>query len=161
MDNSREKYSSETIVNAIYLDRSVTTRTLNWPKQLTPVDYTTYNPRLSIIGMNGGIIRVEYAIIRTGGKQFRVSPGDVVRIPSLTGKNAGDLVEFTEVLAEGDDNGVRIGAPVLAGARVTATVVKNGRGPKIIVFKFKRRKQYKRKQGHRQGYTAIKIDEIS
>ncbi|HKX30357.1 MAG TPA: 50S ribosomal protein L21 [Blastocatellia bacterium] len=104
---------------------------------------------------------VEYAIIRTGGKQFRVSPGDVVRIPSLAGKNAGDTVEFTEVLAEGGDKGLRIGAPMLEGARVTGTVVKNGRGPKIIVFKFKRRKQYKRKQGHRQDYTAVKIDAIS
>ncbi len=103
---------------------------------------------------------MEYAIIRTGGKQFRVSPGDVVHIPSLAGKNAGDAVEFSEVLASGDDNGVRIGAPTVNGAIVTGVVVKNGRAPKIIVFKFKRRKQYKRKQGHRQGYTTVKIETI-
>lgn len=101
-----------------------------------------------------------YAIIRTGGKQFRVSPGDVVRIPSLADKNDGDAVEFTDVLAAGDDNGVRIGAPAIDGARVTGTVIKNARGAKIIVFKFKRRKQYKRKQGHRQGYTAVRIEAI-
>jgi large subunit ribosomal protein L21 len=104
---------------------------------------------------------VAYAIIRTGGKQFRVSPGDVVRIPTLADKNAGDMVQFTEVLAAGDDNGVRIGSPTLVGVLVTGKVIKNGRGPKIIVFKFKRRKHYKRKQGHRQGYTAVKIEGIS
>ncbi len=101
-----------------------------------------------------------YAIIRTGGKQFRVSPGDVIRIPTLAGKNEGDTVEFDDILAAGDDNGVRIGAPTVAGARVTGTVVQNGRGPKIIVFKFKRRKHYRRTKGHRQNFTAVKIDSI-
>jgi large subunit ribosomal protein L21 len=103
---------------------------------------------------------VAYAIIRSGGKQFRVSPGEVVRVPSLADKNEGDAVEF-EVLAAGGDNGVQIGNPVLAGAKVTGTVVKNGRGPKIIVFKFKRRKQYKKMKGHRQGFTAVKIDAVA
>lgn len=102
-----------------------------------------------------------YAIIRTGGKQYRVSPGDVVRIPTLAGKNEGDTVEFDEILVAGDDDGVRIGAPVVDGARVTGTVIENGRGPKIIVFKFKRRKQFKRTKGHRQGFTAVKIDSIA
>ena len=102
-----------------------------------------------------------YAIIRTGGKQFRVSPGDVIRVPTLADKNEGDTVEFDEVLVAGSDDGVRIGAPTLAGARVTATVVKNGRSPKIIVFKFKRRKHYKRTKGHRQGFTAVKIDSVA
>ncbi len=101
-----------------------------------------------------------YAIIRTGGKQFRVSPGDIVRVPSLADKNEGDTVSFADVLVAGDDNGVRIGTPALSGASVTGTVLKQGRAPKIIVFKFKRRKQYKRKQGHRQGFTAVKIDSI-
>ena len=101
-----------------------------------------------------------YAIIRTGGKQFKVSPGDIVRIPTLEEKNEGDSVEFTEVLASGDGKAVQIGSPTVDGARVTGTVVKNGRGPKIIVFKFKKRKQYKRKQGHRQNFTAVKIDSI-
>ena len=104
---------------------------------------------------------MSYAIIRTGGKQFRVSPGDVVHVPTLADKSEGDKIEFNEVLVSGDSDGVRIGAPTIAGARVTATVVKNGRGPKIIVFKFKRRKHYKRTKGHRQGFTAIKIDSIA
>lgn len=104
---------------------------------------------------------MSYAIIRTGGKQFRVSPGDVVRIPTLADKNEGDKVEFDDILVSGDANGVRIGSPTIAGARVTATVLNNGRGPKIIVFKFKRRKQFKRTKGHRQGFTAIKIDSIA
>ena len=101
-----------------------------------------------------------YAIIRSGGKQFRVSPGDVVRVPSLAEKSAGDAVEF-EVLAAGDGSNVQIGAPVLADAKVTGTVVQNGRGPKIIVFKFKRRKQFKKMKGHRQGFTSVKIDAIA
>jgi large subunit ribosomal protein L21 len=90
-----------------------------------------------------------------------VSPGDVVHVPSLADKNEGDRVEFDEVLISGDSKGTRIGAPTIAGARVTGTVLKNGRGPKIIVFKFKRRKHYKRTKGHRQGFTSIKIDSIS
>ena len=102
-----------------------------------------------------------YAIIRTGGKQFRVSPGDVIHVPTLADKNEGDTVEFDEVLVAGSDGGMRIGAPTVSGARVTATVVKNGRGPKIIVFKFKRRKHFKRIKGHRQGFTAVKIDSVA
>ena len=101
-----------------------------------------------------------YAIIRTGGKQFRVSPGDVVRVPSLADKKEGDAVEF-EVLVSGSEDGVKIGAPVLDGAKVSGTVVKHGRGPKIIVFKFKRRKQFKRTKGHRQGFTSVKIEAIA
>ncbi len=102
-----------------------------------------------------------YAIIRTGGKQFRVSPGDIVRVPNLADKKEGDKVEFEDVLIAGDDKGVRIGAPAVSGARVTATVLKNGRGEKIIVFKFKKRKHFKRTKGHRQGFTAVKIDSIA
>ncbi|MDX2034522.1 MAG: 50S ribosomal protein L21 [Blastocatellia bacterium] len=102
-----------------------------------------------------------YAIIRTGGKQFKVSPGDVVRVPSIADKNEGETVEFVDVLASGDESGVRIGAPTVSGARVIGTIVDHGRGPKIIVFKFKRRKQFKKKKGHRQGYTAVKIESIA
>lgn len=104
---------------------------------------------------------MSYAIIRTGGKQFRVSPGDVVRVPSLGDKNAGDTIEFRDVLVAGGGSEMRIGAPAIDGAVVTGTVVKQGRGPKIIVFKFKRRKQYKRTKGHRQGFTAVKIESIA
>jgi len=103
---------------------------------------------------------VAYAIIRTGGKQFRVSPGDVVRIPSIAEKNAGDSVEF-EVLTTGDDSGIRIGSPTVAGASVTGTVVKHGRAPKIIVFKFKKRKGFKKTKGHRQGFTEVKIESVA
>jgi large subunit ribosomal protein L21 len=102
---------------------------------------------------------VAYAIIRSGGKQFRVSPGDTLRVPSIAGKNAGDAVEF-DVLTSGGDNGVKIGSPIVDGTSVSGTVVKHGRAPKIIVFKFKRRKGYKKTKGHRQGFTEILIGTI-
>ena len=99
-----------------------------------------------------------YAIIRSGGKQFRVEEGATLRVPSI-GKDAGESVELEALVVSGDD-GVKVGAPAVDGARVTATVVDHGRGDKIIVFKKKRRKQYKRRQGHRQDYTTVKIDSI-
>jgi large subunit ribosomal protein L21 len=100
-----------------------------------------------------------YAIIRTGGKQFRVEEGATVRVPALD-KEAGATVEFEALVVGGGDAGPRVGAPLVDGARVAGTVVEHGRDDKIIVFKKKRRKQYKRKQGHRQGFTAVKIDSI-
>jgi large subunit ribosomal protein L21 len=101
-----------------------------------------------------------YAIIRSGGKQFRVEEGATVRLPSI-GKDAGETVELEVlVLAGGEGGETKIGAPAVEGARVTGTVVEHGRGEKIIVFKKKRRKQYKRRQGHRQGFTSVKIDSI-
>ena len=99
-----------------------------------------------------------YAIIRSGGKQFRVAEGETVRLPSLN-EEAGKTVEF-DVLVLGGDNETRVGSPIVDGARVAGTIVEHGRGDKIIVFKMKRRKQYKRTQGHRQNYTAVKIDTI-
>ena len=101
-----------------------------------------------------------YAIIRTGGKQYRAEPGKTLRIPSLVGE-AGGAVEFNEVLLGSADGSVRTGVPTLAGARVTAEIVKHGLGDKIVVFKFKRRKNYARKQGHRQGYTEVRIKDIT
>ena len=101
-----------------------------------------------------------YAIIRTGGRQFRAEPGKTIRIPSLLG-DAGSTVEFNDVLLGSDGDNVRTGVPTLAGARVTGEIVKHGRGDKIVVFKFKRRKNYSRKQGHRQGFTEVKINDIS
>ena len=101
---------------------------------------------------------MSYAIIRSGGKQFRVAEGETVRVPSLN-EEAGKTVEF-DVLVVGGDNETRVGSPTVGGARVAGTVVEHGRGDKIIVFKKKRRKQYKRTQGHRQNYTAVKIDSI-
>ena len=103
---------------------------------------------------------MSYAIIRTGGKQFRVEPGQTIRIPSLVGE-AGGSVEFNDVLLGSDGNNVRTGVPTLSGARVTGQIVKHGRGEKIVVFKFKRRKNYARKQGHRQGFTEVRINEIT
>ena len=100
-----------------------------------------------------------YAIIRTGGKQFRVEEGATVRVPALA-KEAGASVEFEVLVVGGTDGGTQLGAPVVAGARVAGTVVAHGLDDKVIVFKKKRRKQYKRKQGHRQGYTTVKIDSI-
>ncbi len=103
---------------------------------------------------------MSYAIIRTGGKQYRVEPGKTIRIPSLPGE-AGSSVEFNEVLLGSDGNNVRTGVPSLAGAKVTGEIVKHGRDDKIIVFKFKRRKNYARKQGHRQGFTEVRINDIT
>ena len=101
-----------------------------------------------------------YAIIRTGGKQFRVEPGKTIRIPTLAGE-AGSQVEFNDVLLGSDGNNVRAGVPTLAGAKVTGEIVRHGRGDKIVVFKFKRRKNYARKQGHRQGFTEVRINDIT
>ncbi|HYV23851.1 MAG TPA: 50S ribosomal protein L21 [Pyrinomonadaceae bacterium] len=97
---------------------------------------------------------MSFAIVRTGGKQFRVEKGAKVRVPSIKG-DVGAAVEL-DVLATAD----KVGAPLVDGARVSATVVDHGRGEKIVVFKKKRRKQYKRTKGHRQGYTTLKIDSI-
>ena len=101
-----------------------------------------------------------YAIIRTGGKQFRVEPGTTIRIPSLVGE-AGGKVEFNDVLLGSDGSNVRTGVPSLSGAKVTGEIVKHGLGEKIVVFKFKRRKNYAKKQGHRQGFTEVKINDIT
>ena len=100
-----------------------------------------------------------YAIIKTGGKQFRVEEGKTVRVPSID-KQAGESVEIDALMVSGSDGETKVGSSLAEGARVAATVVDHGRDDKIIVFKKKRRKQYKRKQGHRQGYTTLKIDSI-
>jgi large subunit ribosomal protein L21 len=101
-----------------------------------------------------------YAIIRAGGKQYRVEPGKVVRIDSFAG-DAGSKVTFDEVLLSSDGSTVQTGAPLLEGAKVTGEIVRHGLGDKIVVFKFKRRKNYARKQGHRQGFTEVRINKIS
>jgi large subunit ribosomal protein L21 len=100
---------------------------------------------------------VAYAIIQAGGKQFRVARGEVIRVPSIAAE-VGSSVEF-DALLESDDRGVRVGS-TLEGHRIQATVLEHGRGPKIIVFKKKRRKQYKKTHGHRQNFTAVRIDSI-
>jgi large subunit ribosomal protein L21 len=105
----------------------------------------------------GSSEKMAYAIIKSGGKQFRVEEGATVRVPTLD-KQVGETVELEALVVSGD--GVKVGSPAVEGARVTATVLDHGRGDKIIVFKKKRRKQYKRTQGHRQNYTTVKIDSI-
>lgn len=102
---------------------------------------------------------MQYAIIRSGGKQFRVEKDSTVFLP-LIDQEIGATIDLDVLSVVSDDNKVRIGAPVVDGARVAATVVGHGRGPKLIVFKKKRRKQYKRTQGHRQAFTRVKIDSI-
>lgn len=100
-----------------------------------------------------------HAIFRTGGKQFRAAEGDRLRIPNLEAKE-GDTVTFDEVLAIGGDD-PKFGKPLVAGAKVEAEILGHGLDKKIIVFKFKRRKRYKRKNGHRQQYTEVKVTGIS
>jgi large subunit ribosomal protein L21 len=100
-----------------------------------------------------------YAIIRTGDKQFRAEPGQTLRVPSLAAE-VGDTVTFDEVLVAAAGDVVKVGAPTVEGASVLAEVVKHGKGAKIIIFKRKRRKNYRRKQGHRQGFTDVRVSEI-
>jgi large subunit ribosomal protein L21 len=97
-----------------------------------------------------------YAVIRTGGKQYRVAPGDVLKVESVTAGNNGS-VEFADVLAFSGESGSVVKPQ---SARVLGTVVSEGRADKILVFHFKRKKQYKKLQGHRQGYTQVRISEI-
>jgi large subunit ribosomal protein L21 len=98
-----------------------------------------------------------YAVIRAGGKQYRVAPGDVIRVEKVDGTDG--RVEFSDVLAVSTEAGAVV--PAGAGASVTAEVVEQGRGDKILVFHFKRKKQYKKLRGHRQDYTAVRITEIA
>ena len=101
-----------------------------------------------------------YAIVRTGGKQYQVEAGDTLRVEKLQGE-VGDTVELDDVLLLVDGESVKIGQPVVEGAKVVAKVVEQGRHKKIIVFKKKRRQGYQVKKGHRQMYTALKIETIS
>ena len=101
-----------------------------------------------------------YAIVRTGGKQYQVEAGDTLRVEKLQGE-VGDTVELDDVLLVVDGETVTIGQPVVEGAKVVAKVLEQGRHKKIIVFKKKRRQWYQEKKGHRQMYTALKIETIS
>ena len=103
---------------------------------------------------------MSYAVVRTGGKQLRVSAGEAVRVEKLEGA-VGDSVEFAEVLLLGGNEGeARVGTPTVTGAKVVGTITAQDRGKKITVFKMKRRKGYRRKQGHRQSYTEVRVDKI-
>ncbi|GBQ26921.1 50S ribosomal protein L21 [Acetobacter estunensis NRIC 0472] len=100
-----------------------------------------------------------FAVIRTGGKQYRVTPNAVLKVEKLEGE-AGSTITFSEVLAVGGEAGTTIGAPLVAGATVTATVVAQDRLPKVIIFKKRRRQNSRRKNGHRQPVTVLRISEI-
>jgi len=100
-----------------------------------------------------------YAVIQTGGKQYRVKSGEQVKVERLPAE-IGATVSFDRVLMLGEGDGARIGAPFVDGARVKATIVAQGRGEKLRIFKLRRRKHYAKTQGHRQGFTEVRIDEI-
>lgn len=101
-----------------------------------------------------------YAVIETGGKQYRVQEGDVITVEKLN-VLAGDSVEFDKVLVLSDGKTVQVGTPIIETAKVYGSVVENGKGQKVIIFKYKSKKDYRKKQGHRQPYTMIKIDSLS
>ena len=100
-----------------------------------------------------------FAVIRTGGKQYRVAPNDIIKVEKIAGK-PGDIVELAEVILLGGEGGPKTGSPTIAGALVAAEVIEQTRADKIVVFKKKRRKNYRSKKGHRQALTALRITEI-
>lgn len=100
-----------------------------------------------------------YAIVNSGGKQYKAEKGEIVRIEKIPGE-VGSQVSFDKILMFSDDDTVKIGRPILDGVAVKGHITEQGKAKKIIVFKYKRRKRYRRKQGHRQQYTAVKIDSI-
>jgi large subunit ribosomal protein L21 len=101
-----------------------------------------------------------YAVIRTGGKQYKVAAGGKLKVESLSAE-VGSEVVINDVLMVADGDKISIGAPVVAGAAVKATVLAHGRGDKVMIFKMRRRKHYRKTQGHRQNFTEIRIDDIS
>lgn len=101
-----------------------------------------------------------YAIIKTGGKQFRVSEGDIINVERLS-SGEGEKVTFDEVLMIGGNGEIKTGSPNIEGVTVEGTVVKHGKAKKIIVFKYKAKKNYRKKQGHRQPFTKVKIEKIN
>ena len=100
-----------------------------------------------------------YAVIKSGGKQYRVESGKQVRVEALVA-DVGSAVAFEEVLLVGSGDSVKVGAPLVSGAKVKATVLAHGRGEKVKIFKLRRRKHYQKSQGHRQNYTEVRIDDI-
>ena len=101
-----------------------------------------------------------YAILETGGKQYRVSEGDVITVEKIPGE-AGDAVEFDKVLLLSDDNDVKVGTPYIEGAKISGEIVETGKGMKVIVFKYKSKKDYRKKQGHRQPFTSVEITSLT
>jgi large subunit ribosomal protein L21 len=101
-----------------------------------------------------------YAVIKSGGKQYRVESGKPVRVEALAA-DVGAAVSFDEVLLVGSGDSVKVGAPLVSGAKVSGTVLAHGRGEKVKIFKMRRRKHYQKSQGHRQNYTEVRIDDIA
>ena len=101
-----------------------------------------------------------YAIVQTGGKQYRVQTGDTIRVETLP-HNVGETIQLNEVLLVSEDGQVTLGSPTVPGAAVTVEVLANGRGKKIVIFKYKAKTRYRRRNGHRQGYTELKVTGIS
>jgi large subunit ribosomal protein L21 len=101
-----------------------------------------------------------YAILQTGGKQYVASPGEVIRVESLAGE-PGDKVEFDRIVTVSQDDGSVLTGSALEGAKVTGVIGRQGRGKKVIVFKFKKRKMYRNRRGHRQNFTTVKIENIT
>ena len=100
-----------------------------------------------------------YAVIKTGGKQYCVTPGEQLQVEKIPGE-VGDAVTFDQVLLTSDGEAVQVGRPFIENAKVVAKIARHGKGRKIVVFKYKRRKNYRRKRGHRQPFTLIKIENI-
>jgi large subunit ribosomal protein L21 len=100
-----------------------------------------------------------YAVVKTGGKQYRITPGEKLKVEQMTA-DVGAQVVLDQVLMVGEGENLRLGQPTVAGATVNATVVSHGRGEKVEIFKMRRRKHYQKHQGHRQNYTELKIDSI-
>ena len=103
---------------------------------------------------------MSYAIIETGGKQYKVSAGEIIKIEKLAKSNPATKVEFKEILAYGDDKSIELGAPTVDGAKVEAELLKNGKERTVLIFKKRRRKNSRRKNGHRQQYSLIRINKI-
>lgn len=125
--------------------------------QQVPVYQQTSQYRIRRVHNEGGVIM--YAIIETGGKQYRVTEGDVVSIEKLEA-GEGETVQFDRVLTVVKDGDVTVGTPVVSGAKVTGKVVEHGKGKKILVFKYKAKSNYRKRQGHRQPFTKVKIEKI-
>ncbi|HPD60824.1 MAG TPA: 50S ribosomal protein L21 [Thermodesulfobacteriota bacterium] len=100
-----------------------------------------------------------FAVVRTGGKQYKVKEGDIIKIEKLDGEE-GDSIELKEVLLIGDVPEIRIGQPLVSNAKVVGSIITQGKSKKVVIFKAKRRKGYQKKQGHRQRYTSLKINQI-
>ena len=103
---------------------------------------------------------MSYAVIQTGGKQYKVKAGEILKIEKLEESKPATKIEFKEILAYGDDKTIEVGSPVIDGAKVEANLVKNGKNRTILIFKKRRRKNSRRKNGHRQQYSLIKINKI-